>query len=69
MRPGEHPATRLCELLDLPAGASVHADAVAAVLAHRGPRSSLLIVIDQLEELFTLARGNEQEPFLAILQT
>jgi serine phosphatase RsbU (regulator of sigma subunit)/nucleoside phosphorylase len=52
MRPGEHPATRLGELL-----------------AHRDPGSSMVAVVDQLEELFTLATADEQKRFLAMIAT
>jgi hypothetical protein len=55
MRPGENPATRLRELLG------------AALLADRFADSLLLIVVDQLEELFTLAGAAERSEFLAAL--
>ncbi|HEX7837238.1 MAG TPA: hypothetical protein VF469_07225, partial [Kofleriaceae bacterium] len=63
MRPGEQPAARLDELLELSHPALTPADAVAALLAQRAPGASVLIVIDQLEELFTLADPGERERF------
>jgi hypothetical protein len=65
MRPGEHPAARLGELLGEPAPP---ANAVAALLAHHTPDKLVLIVVDQLEELFTLAEPIERELFLDALQ-
>ncbi|HEX7837192.1 MAG TPA: CHAT domain-containing protein, partial [Kofleriaceae bacterium] len=63
MRPGERPAARLGELLELSDPALTPADAVAPLLAQRAPGASVLIVIDQLEELFTLAEPGERERF------
>jgi hypothetical protein len=63
MRPGERPATRLGEVLELSHPARTPADAVAALLVQRAPGASVLIVIDQLEELFTLADPGERERF------
>src|SRR6185369_17165954 len=69
MRPGEQPAARLYEVLELPPGQPfVAADCIAALLAHRGRGSSVLLVVDQLEELFTLASAGEREAFLAALR-
>jgi hypothetical protein len=69
LRPGEQPATRLGQLLDQPVGEPlVAADHVAVLLAHRGPGASLLLVVDQLEELFTLASANERAQFLDALR-
>ena len=67
VRPGERPATRLCEALDAPGQPFAAADRIAALLAHRGPTSSVLLVVDQLEELFTLATADERASFLAAL--
>jgi hypothetical protein len=39
------------------------ADAIAALLAERAPGAAVLIVIDQFEELFTLAEPDERERF------
>ncbi|TMQ25773.1 MAG: hypothetical protein E6J90_05360 [Deltaproteobacteria bacterium] len=63
MRPGERPATRLHELLELSDPALTLADAIAAILAERASGAAVLIVIDQLEELFTLAEPEERERF------
>ena len=63
MRPGDHPTVRLGELLELSEPARAPADGVAALLAQRAPGASVLIVIDQLEELFTLADPPERERF------
>jgi len=69
LRPGEQPAARLCQALDVPPRQPlVASDRIAALLAHRGPGSSVLIVVDQLEELFTLASTHERELFLAALR-
>src|SRR6185295_17656276 len=68
MRPGEHPAARLGELLEISGPElAAPANAVAALLAGRAVSSSVLIVIDQLEELFTLATPGEREQFLIAL--
>lgn len=65
MRPGEYPAARLHELLEVHGGpGSSPADAIAALLAHRGPGSSVLLVIDQLEELFTAGGDNTARVWL-----
>jgi hypothetical protein len=63
MRPGERPAARLDDLLEIPDPVLTPADAVVALLAQRAPDTSVLVVIDQLEELFTLADTDERERF------
>jgi WD40 repeat protein len=69
LRPGEQPAARLGQELEGPTGGPlVVADRVAALLAHRGPSALLLIVVDQLEELFTLAGADERDRFLEALR-
>jgi len=69
LRPGEQPATRLGQALEAPPGQPfVAAERIAAVLAHRGPGASVLIVVDQLEELFTMASTIERDQFLAALR-
>jgi WD40 repeat protein len=69
LRPGENPTARLGQALETPAGEPmVVADRVAAQLAHRGPSASLLLVVDQLEELFTLASTGERARFLDALR-
>jgi serine phosphatase RsbU (regulator of sigma subunit) len=62
MRPGETPATRLRDLLELS-----HTAPANGVLAHRADGPAALIVVDQLEELFTLASPDEREQFLVVL--
>ncbi|HWO25674.1 MAG TPA: hypothetical protein VNO30_43345 [Kofleriaceae bacterium] len=65
MRPGERPAARLGELLEISGRErAAPAGAVAALLAGRALNASVLILIDQLEELFTLADAGEREQFL-----
>jgi len=65
LRPGEQPAMHLRQALDAPPGQPlVTAERVAGLLAHRGPGASLLLVVDQLEELFTLATAEERAQFL-----
>jgi hypothetical protein len=69
LRPSEQPAVRLGQALEIPAGEGLAvANRVAALLAHRAPSVSLLLVIDQLEELFTLANASERAPFLDALR-
>jgi hypothetical protein len=69
MRPGEHPAARLDALLEISGRTlATPADAVAALLEGLAESSKVLIVIDQLEELFTLANAGERAPFLRALE-
>lgn len=69
MRPGEQPARRLAEALDTPPGEQFRAaEAIAALLTHRSRDSSVLLVVDQLEELFTLASTTERDAFLSALR-
>jgi hypothetical protein len=69
MRPGEHPAARLNELLEVSdRELATPANAVTALLSGRAVSSSVLILIDQLEELFTLADAGERDQFLAALE-
>ncbi len=69
LRPGEQPAARLAEVLEVPAGEPLAAvERVAALLARRGPGAALLLVVDQLEELFTLASADERARFLNALR-
>ena len=69
LRPGEQPATRLGQALAVPPGEPLVApERVAALLAHCGRSTSLLLVVDQLEELFTLASASERTRFLAALR-
>jgi len=69
LRPGEQPAARLGQALEVPAGEPLVApDRVAGLLAHCGRSTSLLLVVDQLEELFTLASTRERARFLDALR-
>ncbi len=78
MRPGERPTARLGEVLaapDTPEGSetpggelTAPAKAIAALLAHRAQDACLMLVIDQLEELFTLASTGERAKFLDALR-
>ncbi len=52
MRPGEQPTARLREALEIPEGSLATAD------------TTVLLVVDQLEELFTLAGADERTKFL-----
>jgi WD40 repeat protein len=70
LRPGDQPFSRLCRVLDAPPGQPLAAaERVAALLAHRASRASVLIVVDQLEELFTQASTDERATFLDALRT
>lgn len=62
-RPGELPLTQLAAALqvDQDADASVFASAVEAVLARHPGYDRILIVIDQVEELFTLASNSQRD--------
>jgi hypothetical protein len=66
MRPGEDPTARLREVLEAPGGELP--EAITTLLEHRAPGASVLIVIDQLEELFTVASAEGLETFLPALQ-
>jgi hypothetical protein len=68
MRPGEQPARRVDELLKVaPESQGSATDHVEALLPDRSPGLSL-IVVDQLEELFTLASPSERELFFERLR-
>jgi CHAT domain len=71
MRPSERPAMRLDGLLEVVCGEETNRapmDAIALLLAGRASGTSVLIVIDQLEELFTLAGASERERFVETLR-
>src|SRR5262249_25448877 len=69
MRPGEDPTARLAELLEVrDRTLAAPVDAIAALLANRASSATVLIVIDQLEELFTLAPPDKRERFLSALE-
>jgi hypothetical protein len=69
LRPGEQPAARLAQALDASPGQPLDAtDRIAELLAPHGPGSFVLVLVDQLEELFTLASPEERERFFAALR-
>jgi WD40 repeat protein len=66
LRPGERPLERLAtalssELID-------PSTAVGALLANHAPAASLLLVVDQLEELFAIAPDDQRRGFLATIR-
>jgi WD40 repeat protein len=66
IRPGARPMELLRAALECPAGANPAA-AVSAVLAKEPRAERLLLIIDQFEELFTLADESQRAPFLGAL--
>ncbi len=66
MRPLDHPATALAACLE--GDVSQPEQAVAALLAAHAPAQRLLLVIDQFEEVFSLADKAERQQFMAALQ-
>jgi WD40 repeat protein len=73
MRPGADPTAALAGMLEASPGAGAGGaggwlgDAVGRVLAGR-PAQHLLIVVDQLEELFTTADAGAREAFIAAVR-
>jgi hypothetical protein len=65
LRPGEHPTQRLAQLLE--GDVRTPSLAVDALLARHAPATTLVLFIDQLEELFVLTDGDERARFLAAL--
>ncbi len=69
LRPGEQPVARLAQALDAPADPAFDAPArIDALLAHHAAGTSVLILVDQLEELFTLASAEARAQVLAALR-
>jgi hypothetical protein len=69
LRPGDQPVARLFGALNLQLGQPfVARDAIGNLLAHRSQDSRVLLVIDQLEELFTQATAGERDAFLTALR-
>ncbi|TMQ10621.1 MAG: hypothetical protein E6J91_25910 [Deltaproteobacteria bacterium] len=69
LRPGDQPFSRLCQVLDVLPGQPLAAtERIGELLTHRAPGASVLIVVDQLEELFTQASSEERERFLDALR-
>jgi WD40 repeat protein len=65
-RPGERPLERLSGALG--ADVTAPATAVGQLLARHAPATSLLLVIDQLEELFAIAGDVQRRDFLAVVR-
>ena len=61
MRPGDAPFARLAHVLEGDPCAS--ATAIDELLERHAPAGALLLVVDQLEELFTIAAANERLGF------
>ena len=70
MRPGAQPIARMCEALEISDADAIAApaDAITALCAHSERTATLLIVIDQLEEVFAQANKDERMRFFAALQ-
>jgi len=69
MRPGEQPTARLREALEMPEESLVTpGSGVETLLARHTADMSVLLVVDQLEELFTLASADERTKFLEALR-
>jgi len=66
LRPGERPSAQLADVLEGDIAAPV--SAVAQLLARHASATSLLLVIDQLEELFAVAGADERCRFLAAMR-
>jgi len=66
MRPGERPGDRLAQTLE--GELETPAATVAALVARHPPAERVLVVVDQLEELFTLADAAERQRFTAMLR-
>jgi TIR domain len=66
LRPGEHPLVQLAEALEIDLDAL--STAVGPLLARHAPATSLLLVIDQLEELFAIASADQRVGFLAAVR-
>jgi len=65
MRPGERPAERLARLLE--GDLAAPAEAITALVAQKPWARRVLVFVDQLEELFTLAGAAERQRFVAAL--
>jgi WD40 repeat protein len=66
LQPGDRPTERLAQVLEGDTGFNV--PWVDALLARHTPATRLVLVIDQLEELFLLAGDGERARFLAALR-
>ena len=65
IRPGDRPADRLARALE--ADLAAPAAAIAALVARHPPAERVLVFVDQLEELFTLAEPAERQRFIQAL--
>jgi len=65
-RPGERPLERLAGALE--GDTTMPGAAVEQLLARHAPATSLLLVIDQLEELFAIASDGQRTDFLAAMR-
>lgn len=65
-RPGEQPIARLTDALE--SDCTAPAAEISTLLARHIPATSLLLIIDQLEELFTLASADQRITFLAAVR-
>jgi len=70
LRPGDAPLRRLAECLEAAPGAEPGSELAAAVAAWAGrhPGARLVVIVDQLEELFTLAPRADHDRFAAALR-
>jgi WD40 repeat protein len=66
LRPGDQPLDQLAAALE--GDVAAPNTAVGALLARHAPASFLVLVIDQLEELFAIAGEDERRGFLAALR-
>ncbi|HEX7841588.1 MAG TPA: TIR domain-containing protein [Kofleriaceae bacterium] len=66
LRPGERPIERLAAALS--GELTDPATAVGALLASHAPAASLLLVVDQLEELFAIAPDDQRRGFLTAIR-
>src|SRR5262249_9455104 len=66
MRPGERPTDRLAKVLE--GDPAMPAATINGLAIRHPPAARVLVVIDQLEELFTLADGAERQRFIATLR-
>ena len=64
VRPGERPWTRLAQLLGGAASPAELGKALDGVLARPAPAARLLLVVDQFEELFSVAAAAERALFV-----
>ncbi|HET7506575.1 MAG TPA: TIR domain-containing protein [Kofleriaceae bacterium] len=66
MRPGERPTDRLAKALE--GDLAMPASTIEALVDRNPPATRALILVDQFEELFTLASSAERQRFIAVLR-